>query len=545
MGNKVQSVKYVSGAETGSGESDAAAIIPGGSNSTVELAIECRDLRDTHVSSTMDPFVVVFLLRGSSWIEVARTEIIGNIIIISNAGPSFFLIFQSHFSLILLLFSHYRKNTENTSYPIFDSVIGRFNIDDNQHIKFIVYDACNDMRPKDLSLRKIVASAETTVGAIVRGDAHWESALTEKSGTQRGMIYVSSDIASDAPSVYVCMRMRCEKVESLYTFAQTNSFIRISKLHPSMHWMSICKTGNDKGAAPKWSDLRLALNRLANSDLNRNIKFELWGFETGGKHKYICETILPLSRLAQMMAEGRGALGIPMGNAQIISKKVATTLHFDYFQTFRVPTLAEYMNGGVDMCYSLAIDFSGSNGTSSSMFAHHTSDPHKKMAQAADLYLDAISEVGGVMTAYDNDGLFPAFGFQSQFVFALSGDEGNTRCLGVEGMSNAFKSALTSRPLVGPTLFEPVIRKAIALANATGGYATTDTHKYVVLIVLTDGKFTDKQKTIDAVAEASQLPLSIMFVGVGDDPVCVVPHHYHTLSCHKPINLYILLFRTF
>ena len=445
---------------------------------------------------------MVFLLRGSSWIEVARTEII-----------------------------------ENTSYPIFDSVIGRFNIDENQHIKFIVYDACNDVRPKDLSLRKIVATAETTVGAIVRGTAHWESSLTEKSGTQRGMIYVSSDIAGDAPTVNipVCMRMRCEKVEALYTFAETNSFIRVSKLHPSMHWMSICKTGNDKGAAPKWNDeLRVPLNRLANSDLNRNIKFELWGFEAGGKHKYICETIMPLSRLAQMVAEGRGAMGVPMGNAQVITKKVETTLHFDYFQAYSVPTLAAYLRETVEMCYSLAIDFTGSNGTSSSMFAHHTSDPRKKMKQAADLYVDAISEVGGVMTAYDNDGMFPSFGFQSEFVFALSGDEGNTRCLGIEGMTNAFKSALTNRPLVGPTKFAPVIHKGMALAGATGGVASSDTEKYVVLVVLTDGKFTDKQQTIDAVVEACKLPLSIMFVGVGDDPVCTCNKHTNTsfiLSC--------------
>jgi hypothetical protein len=106
MGNKAASQKYVTGSDTGSGESDCLAIIPGGtsehpkyinisyllttyvcplhqknvgSNATIELAIECRDLRDTHVTSTMDPFVVVFLLRGASWIEVARTEIIGEI----------------------------------------------------------------------------------------------------------------------------------------------------------------------------------------------------------------------------------------------------------------------------------------------------------------------------------------------------------------------------------------------------------------------------------------------------------------------------------
>ena len=83
----------------------------------------------------------------------------------------------------------------------------------------------------------------------------------------------------------------------------------------------------------------------------------------------------------------------------------------------------------------------------------------------------------------------------------------------------------------GPTLFEPVIHKAVQLARCPN---PPGVQRYVVLLVLTDGpltdgQFSDRQKTIDAVLEASQLPLSIMFVGVGDDPVCVVPHSapYH------------------
>ena len=59
--------------------------------------------------------------------------------------------------------------------------------------------------------------------------------------------------------------------------------------------------------------------------------------------------------------------------------------------------------------------------------------------------------------------------------------------------------------------------------------------RYVVLLVLTDGpltdgQFSDRQKTIDAVVEASQLPLSIMFVGVGDDPVSA--SHHPIISCN-------------
>ena len=106
-------------------------------------------------------------------------------------------------------------------------------------------------------------------------------------------------------------------------------------------------------------------------------------------------------------------------------------------------------------------------------------------------------------------------------------------------MSSAFTNALTGRPLVGPTKFEPLIRKAMALAGTTGGYASSDTHKYIVFVILTDGKFTDKQKTIEAVVQASTLPLSIMFVGVGDDPVCASHHPLfsHIRSVHPSITI--------
>ena len=486
MGNKGLSGDYVHGTETGTANSDAIAIIPGpgSSNQTVELSIECRDLRDKNVTSTMDPFVVVFLLRGASWIEVTRTEII-----------------------------------ENSSYPVFDSIIARFNIQENQRLRFVVFDACNDMGDRDLSQRRLVGTMETTVGAVVRGTAYYESPLAEPSGAQRGMIYVSGEVENDAaPSVDVCMTMRCDKIESQSMFGSTNTFIRVSKLHPTghqLHWMSIQKTKNATGATPQYNELRMPLNRLANSDRTRNLKFELFAFQSNGKHTYLCETIMTLERLAQMVAEGRGALGIPMGNTQNVTKKVDTTLHFDSFQTYRVPSLREYLSGGMEFAFSIAIDFTGSNGESSSIFGSKTSDPHKKKHLAADLYLDAISSVGGVMTAYDHDGMFPAYGFQGDRCFALNGSEGNPRVHGLVGIRDIFIQVLRNAPLKGPTCFEPIVLKGMLLANAA---SPDGINRYVVLIVLTDGKFSDKQKTIDAVVQAAQLPLSIMFVGVGDDP---------------------------
>ncbi|OMP07907.1 Copine [Corchorus olitorius] len=40
--------------------------------------------------------------------------------------------------------------------------------------------------------------------------------------------------------------------------------------------------------------------------------------------------------------------------------------------------------------------------------------------------------------------------------------------------------------------------------------------KYVVLLIITDGVLTDIQETIDALVRASDLPLSILIVGVGN-----------------------------
>lgn len=44
---------------------------------------------------------------------------------------------------------------------------------------------------------------------------------------------------------------------------------------------------------------------------------------------------------------------------------------------------------------------------------------------------------------------------------------------------------------------------------------TQENQKYKILMIVTDGVITDMQKTIDQVVRGSELPLSIIIVGVG------------------------------
>ncbi|GMP40511.1 hypothetical protein CsSME_00010935 [Camellia sinensis var. sinensis] len=83
---------------------------------------------------------------------------------------------------------------------------------------------------------------------------------------------------------------------------------------------------------------------------------------------------------------------------------------------------------------------------------------------------------------------------------------------GVEGIMAAYASALRNVALAGPTLFGQVINTSAEIA---GRSLSQDSSKYFVLLIITDGVVTDLQETKDALVMASDLPLSILIVGVG------------------------------
>jgi len=47
--------------------------------------------------------------------------------------------------------------------------------------------------------------------------------------------------------------------------------------------------------------------------------------------------------------------------------------------------------------------------------------------------------------------------------------------------------------------------------------SSQDKHKYLILLILTDGDISDMQATKDEIVKATELPLSILIIGVGDN----------------------------
>ncbi|KAL9993979.1 putative transcription factor C2H2 family [Helianthus debilis subsp. tardiflorus] len=172
----------------------------------------------------------------------------------------------------------------------------------------------------------------------------------------------------------------------------------------------------------------------------------------------------------------------------------------------------------------LGIDFTKSNEWTGSRSFHRKSLHH--IGDGLNPYEMAISIIGKTLAAFDEDNLIPCYGFgdastHDQDVFSFYPEE--RCCNGFEEVLSRYRELLPHLKLAGPTSFAPVIEKAMTIVEESGG-------QYHVLVIIADGQVTrsvdtgrgqlspQEQKTVDAIVEASKLPLSIVLVGVGDGP---------------------------
>lgn len=179
-------------------------------------------------------------------------------------------------------------------------------------------------------------------------------------------------------------------------------------------------------------------------------------------------------------------------------------------------TFLDYIMGGCQINFTIAIDFTGSNGDPSSPQSLHYINP-----EGYNEYLTAIWAVGNVIQDYDSNKMFPVFGFGAQVPpsyqvsheFPVNFNPSNPFCAGIEGVVAAYQQCLPQLKLWGPTNFAPIINHAACFARQA--FRQRVASQYYVLLIITDGVITDMDQTRTAIVEASFLPMSIIIVGVG------------------------------
>lgn len=172
----------------------------------------------------------------------------------------------------------------------------------------------------------------------------------------------------------------------------------------------------------------------------------------------------------------------------------------------------------------VGIDFTKSNEWTGAKSFNRKSLHH--IGESLNPYEQAISIIGKTLAAFDEDNLIPCFGFgdastHDQDVFSFYPDE--RFCNGFEDVLSRYREIVPHLRLAGPTSFAPIIEMAMTIVEQSGG-------QYHVLVIIADGQVTrsvdtdrgklspQEQKTVNAIVEASNFPLSIILVGVGDGP---------------------------
>ena len=179
-------------------------------------------------------------------------------------------------------------------------------------------------------------------------------------------------------------------------------------------------------------------------------------------------------------------------------------------------TFLEYVFGGCEIGLSIAIDFTGSNGDPKKRSSlHYIGDMQRNE------YLNAIKSVAGILSYYDSDKQLPLLGYGARIpnqtgtshCFALNGNIFDPEVDGIEGVEQAYERAIKSVSLGGPTNFAPILKMVNEMTEDMN--CTQKDQQYNILLIITDGQISDMEATVDQVVYGSELPLSIIIVGVG------------------------------
>ncbi|CAN0354343.1 unnamed protein product [Pylaiella littoralis] len=178
------------------------------------------------------------------------------------------------------------------------------------------------------------------------------------------------------------------------------------------------------------------------------------------------------------------------------------------------PSFFDYIAGGMQIAFSVAVDYTASNGMPSRPNSLHYHDPSGRTKNE---YGQAILSVGGVLEYFDDDRKFPLYGFggcpvrgaPTNHCFAVNGNEEDAEVEGIAGVLATYRESLTRVRLSGPTFFAPVISQAASMAAATMNMDSSAQH-YTILLLITDGVICDMDKTVEAIVASADYPFSIV-----------------------------------
>uniref|UniRef100_A0A8C5HN22 Copine-4 n=1 Tax=Gouania willdenowi TaxID=441366 RepID=A0A8C5HN22_GOUWI len=430
----------------------------------VELRVACRGISDRDALSKPDPCVVLKMQSHGQWFEVDRTEVIR-----SSSSPVFSKIF---------LVDYYFEEIQRLRFELHDISSGT-----------------NGLRDADF-----LGSMECTLGQIVSQRKLSKALLKQGNTAGKSSIMVWSYEVTPYALV----------LPQKDFFSKSDPFLEIFRLNDDGTESLVHRTETVmNNLSPVWKSFKVSLNTLCSGDHERELKVYkscLYLYFHTAANKFGCgfpqlqwECINPKYQMKKKNYRNSGV--VLLNHCKII----------------KMYSFLDYIMGGCQIQFTVAIDFTASNGDPRNSCSLHYIHPYQPNE-----YLKALVAVGEICQDYDSDKMFPAFGFGALIPpdfkvshdFAVNFDEDNPECAGIQGVVEAYQNCLPKIQLYGPTNIAPIIQKVAS--SASEEMHTKEAMEYFILLILTDGVITDMADTREAIVHASHLPMSVIIVGVGN-----------------------------
>ncbi|KAF4082832.1 hypothetical protein AMELA_G00132760 [Ameiurus melas] len=450
----------------------------------VELRVSCKSLLDRDTLKKSDPCVVLLVQSQGQWTELDRTEVIK-----SNLNPVFAKV---------LMLDYYFEEVQKLRFEVYD-IHGTHSI---------------GTRDDDF-----LGGMECTLGQIV-AQKKMVKPLLLKYGKYAG----KSNITIHAEEIsgnngYVELSFCAKKLDDKDLFSKSDPFLEIYRVNDDSTEQLVHRTEVIKNNLnPVWQPFKVSLISLCSCDEDRKLKCLVWDYDSRGKHDFIGEFYATFKEMQQ--ASGGNKVTWDCVNPKYKVKKKnyknSGLVILTDLKLHRVYSFLDYIMGGCQIHFTVAIDFTASNGDPRNSCSLHYINPYQPNE-----YLKALIAVGEICQDYDSDKRFSALGFGARIPpnyevshdFAINFNPDDDECEEIQGVVEAYQNCLPKIQLYGPTNVAPIISR---IGKQAGKEPIKDASKYHILLILTDGVVTDMADTREAIVRASYQPLSIIIVGVGN-----------------------------
>ncbi|XP_021115855.1 copine-9 isoform X3 [Heterocephalus glaber] len=287
------------------------------------------NLLDLDTFSKSDPMVVLYTQSRASqeWREFGRTEVIDN-----TLNPDFVRKF---------VLDYFFEEKQNLRFDV-------YNVDSRTNIS----------KPKDF-----LGQAFLALGEVIGGQgSRVERPLKGVPGKKCGTILLTAEELSNCRDI-ATMQLCANKLDKKDFFGKSDPFLVFYRSNEDGTFTICHKTEVVKNTLnPVWQPFSIPVRALCNGDYDRTVKIDVYDWDRDGSHDFIGEFTTSYRELSK--AQNQFTVYEVLNPRKKCKKKkylnsgTVTLLSFSVDSEF---TFVDYIKGGTQLNFTVAIDFTASN----------------------------------------------------------------------------------------------------------------------------------------------------------------------------------------